>query len=166
MAITPARALKVNFSLPYADSGISLIANTKKTAHIKEFSALNQQGITLAVVAKTAAQELARQLFDNSTIREFETADAAEAAVLDGEVHAWLASSPQPEFLVMQHPDKVDMPLPKALVGYKAGFAIRKGEQEWLNFLNAWVTARQADKWLDATHSYWFKSLDWAKGSE
>jgi len=31
MAITPARALKVNFSLPYADSGVSLITHTAKT---------------------------------------------------------------------------------------------------------------------------------------
>jgi len=36
-----------------------------------------------------------------------------------------------------------------------------KGEQEFLNFLNAWVVARQTDKWLGTTRDYWFKTIDW-----
>ncbi|MET0065311.1 MAG: transporter substrate-binding domain-containing protein [Candidatus Thiodiazotropha sp.] len=165
MAITPARALKVNFSSGYADSGISLITNTKKTQDINDFSGLNKKEINIAVVSRTASEELSGQLFDQSTVRAFESADEAKAAILSGDVHAWLASSPQPEFLLLQHPEMVDMPLSKPLMSYKAGFAVQKGEQELLNFLNAWVTARQADKWLDATHKHWFNSLDWAKDS-
>jgi polar amino acid transport system substrate-binding protein len=51
----------------------------------------------------------------------------------------------------------------KSLISYKAGFGINKGEQEWLNFLNAWITARTADKWLTVTHKHWFGSLGWRK---
>ena len=72
-----------------------------------------------------------------------------------------VASSPQPEFLALQHPGTLDLPLAKPLLSYKAGLAVKKGDQEWLNFLNAWVTARSADKWLSATHKYWFDSLEW-----
>jgi polar amino acid transport system substrate-binding protein len=49
---------------------------------------------------------------------------------------------------------------------YKAGFGIKKGEQEWLNFLNSWVIARQADMWLSASHKHWFQSLQWRKDSK
>jgi polar amino acid transport system substrate-binding protein len=118
------------------------------------------------VVSKTAANELAPRLFNKSTIKIFNTAKEAQQAVLNGEAHGWLASMPQPEFLALQHPDKVDIPLDKPILPYKAGFGIRKGEQEWLNFLNAWVTARQADMWLSSTHKHWFKSLGWRKESE
>lgn len=166
MAITPERALKINFSQPYADSGISLVTNTGKTRNIKQLGELNQEAITIAVVSKTAANELAPRLFNKSTIKVFNTAQEAEQAVLNGEAHGWLASMPQPEFLALQHPDKVDIPLAKPILPYKAGFGIKKGEQEWLNFLNAWVTAREADKWLSATHKYWFQSLKWRKESK
>jgi polar amino acid transport system substrate-binding protein len=166
MAITPERALKIDFSQPYADSGISLATNTEKTRDIKRLDELNQKTITIAVVSKTAANELALRLFNKSTIKVFDTANEAEQAVLNGEAHAWLASMPQPEFLVLEHPEKVDLPLAKPLLPYKAGFGIRKGEQEWLNFLNAWVTARQADMWLSATHKHWFQSLKWRKESK
>ncbi len=33
--------------------------------------------------------------------------------------------------------------------------------QEFLNFLDAWVVAREADKWLGATHQYWFNTIEW-----
>ncbi len=163
MAITPERALKINFSQPYADSGISLATNTEMTRDIKRLEELNQKTITIAVVSKTASNELAPRLFNKSTIKVFNTAKEAEQAVLNGEVHAWLASMPQPEFLALEHPEKVDLPLAKPLLPYKAGFGIKKGEQEWLNFLNSWVTARQADMWLSATHKHWFQSLKWRK---
>jgi len=163
MAITPERALKINFSQPYADSGISLATNTGKTRDIKQLEELNQKTITIAVVSKTAANELAPRLFNKSTIKVFDTAKEAEQSILNGDAHAWLASMPQPEFLALQHPEKVDLPLAKPVLPYKAAFGIKKGEQEWLNFLNAWVTARQADMWLSATHKYWFDSLKWRK---
>jgi len=166
MAITPERALKINFSQPYADSGISLATNTEKTRDIKRLEELNQETITIAVVSKTAANELATRLFNKSTIKVFDTAKEAEHAILNGEAHVWLASMPQPEFLALQHPEKVDLPLGKPVLPYKAGFGIKKGEQEWLNFLNAWVTARQADMWLSATHKHWFQSLKWRKESK
>jgi polar amino acid transport system substrate-binding protein len=166
MAITPQRALKIDFSQPYADSGISLVTNTEKTRNIKQLEELNQKAITIAVVSKTAANELAVRLFNNSTLKVVDTAQAAQQAVLSGEAHAWLASMPQPEFLALEHREKLDLPLGKPILPYKAGFGVKKGEQEWLNFLNAWVTARQADMWLSATHKYWFESLNWRKGSK
>ena len=45
----------------------------------------------------------------------------------------------------------------------RAGFAVIKGDPDFLAFLNAWITARDADTWLPTTTSYWFKSLGWRK---
>jgi polar amino acid transport system substrate-binding protein len=77
MAITPKRALEINFSQPYADSGISLVTNTEKTRNIKQLKELNQKAITIAVVSKTAANELAVRLFNQSTLKVCDTAKTA-----------------------------------------------------------------------------------------
>ena len=63
----------------------------------------------------------------------------------------------------MNNSDAIDLPLNDPLVGWAEALAVRKGEQDLLNFLNAWVTARKADRWLNTTRDYWFESLDWAK---
>ena len=161
MAITPARALKVNFSLPYADSGLILVANTEKTKEIKSLDELNSPENVISVVSTSASEDLARTLFHKATVQSAKTPEEAAKAVLDGTAHAWIAASPQPEFLVLKHPEIVDTPLSKPLLTYKAGFAVKKGDQELLNFLNSWVTSRDADEWLSATHGFWFESLDW-----
>ncbi len=161
MAITPGRALKVNFSLPYASSGITMATNTAMTQNINSLEDLNQPDTTFVVVTGTASETLVNKLFDNATKMVVKEAADAAKAVLSGAVHAYVASFPQPEFLALQNPDKLDIPLAGPLITYKAGLAVQKGEQEWLNFLNAWVTARDADQWLAVSHKYWFNSLDW-----
>lgn len=163
MAITPARALKINFSNPYADSGISLATNTQKTRDIKSLEELNQKDIIISGVSGSVSYELATRLFKKANVKAFKTSKEAKDAVVSGEAHAYVATSPQPKFLALQYPQKIDIPMTKPLISYKAGFGIKKGEQEWLNFLNAWITARTADKWLSATHKHWFGSLGWRK---
>ncbi len=163
MAITPARALKLNFSLPYADSGIVMVANSELTKQITTTEQANQKDVVFAVVADTTSHELVNSLFDNATIKPYKNTKQAAEAVLSGAAHAYVGSSPQPEFLALEHPDVLDVPLDKPLLTYKAGLAVKKGQPEWLNFLNAWVTARSADKWLSATHGYWFENMDWRR---
>jgi polar amino acid transport system substrate-binding protein len=166
MSITPARALKVNFSRPYADSGLSLIAHSAKTQNIDTLEKANQPAVSFAVVQGSVSQELVANLFNNATIKSYKTADEASQALIAGDVHAMVASAPQPELLALEYPELLDLPLDKPLVTYKAGLAVQKGQQEWLNFLDAWVTARSADKWLSATHNYWFESLEWRKAEK
>lgn len=161
MAITPKRALKLNFSLPYADSGIVMVANSELTKQITTMEQANQKEVVFAVVTDTASNDLASSLFDNATIKSYKTAKEAAEAVLSGAAHVYVGASPQPEFLALAHPDVLDLPLIKSLLTYKTGLAVQKGHPEWLNFLNAWVTSRSADKWLAATHDYWFENLNW-----
>ena len=161
MAITPSRALLVDFSIPYADSGITLVANIEKTKDLNSLEEANQPSVVIAVVAGSAAEELVQNVFDNATILSFKDSQMGGKAVHDGEAHAFIASTPQPEFLALQYPEILDLPLSTPMRSYRAGLAVRKGEQPLLNFLNAWITARDADHWLEATHDYWFDSLDW-----
>ena len=41
------------------------------------------------------------------------------------------------------------------------GFAVGKGDPDFLAFLDAWIEAREADTWLPTTHRYWFRTLQW-----
>jgi len=163
MSITPSRALQVNFSRPTADSGVGLATNISKTQKIKTLEELNSPEITIAVVNGTLAHSVSQTFFDRATIKVFATAVLAGKACVEGEAHAYLASLTQTRFLALNNSDKVDLPVKKPLFASKEALAIRKDEQELLNYLNAWVTARQADRWIATTRDYWFGTLDWAE---
>jgi polar amino acid transport system substrate-binding protein len=161
MAITPGRALRISFTQGYSDAGISLATNTPMTRQIGKLEQLNADGIVIAVVKDTVSVGVSERLFDEAETRTYESVAAAQQAVLDDQAHAYIGATPLPKFMSLQYPSKVDMPLQKPLLEFKTGMAVQKGEQELLNFLNSWITARTSDKWIAASHKYWFDSLEW-----
>jgi polar amino acid transport system substrate-binding protein len=165
MAITPRRALRVNFSQPVGNSGISLVTNTDKTKNVSKLRHLNDERIVIAVVADTLAHSVARTFFEKARIRAYPSSDLAEYDILNGRAHAYLATLPEINFLALRNSGKVDVPIAEPIMASSEALAVKKGEQELLNFLNAWVVARRTDKWLVTTREYWFNTIDWLPGA-
>jgi len=161
LTITPERALHVNFSQPYAESGVGLATHTERTANVTDISALDDETFTIAAVEGSVGAALARRLWPRARVQVFASADAATKALLSGEVHGYVEDEPVPTFLALENPGVIDVPTNRPLLVSPAGFAINKGDPDFLAFLNAWITAREADTWLPTTASYWFKSLRW-----
>ena len=161
MAITPGRALQVNFTRPLATSGVTLATNTKKTQNIKSLKDLNEERVVITVVADTLALSVAQTFFDQATIKVYATSELAENEILEDRAHGYLASVPEVNFLALMNSDKIDVPIKEPFMASSEGLAVKKGEQELLNFLNAWVVARLTDKWLGTTHDYWFETIAW-----
>lgn len=166
MAVTPARALRVWFSDPYHESGITLATNTAKTADVTRLEDLNDPRYRIGVVKGTVSEDLARRVFGEATIKVFEQDDEASEALLAGRIHGYLESYPGPQFLALENPDKVDTPLAKPLLVTRSAFAVARGNDDLVHFLDAWITAREADTWLPSTESYWFRSLRWRERLE
>ena len=165
MEITPRRALQVNFTQPLANSGVSMATNKEKTKNVSSLDDLNDERAVIAVVTDTLAHGVARAFFDQATIRMYTTGEEAVAEILEGRAHAYLASVPEVNFLALMNSAVVDVPLSEPILASTEGLAVKKGEQELLNFLNAWVVSRQADRWLSTTREYWFETIDWARVS-
>jgi polar amino acid transport system substrate-binding protein len=161
MAITPRRALQVNFSQPLANSGISIATNTEKTKNVSSLKHLNDERMVITVVADTLAHSVARTFFAQANIKTYPNSKLAENEILENRAHAYVASVPEINFLALMNRRKVDVPISEPIMASSEGLAVKKGEQELLNFLNAWVVARQTDKWLATTHDYWFETIDW-----
>jgi polar amino acid transport system substrate-binding protein len=161
LTITPARALHVNFSQPYAEGGIGLATQVARTSNVKRLEDLDDDTHTIAAVEGSVAVQLARRLFPRAKLRQLASPDEATRALLAGEVDGYLEDEPVPTFLALDNPGVIDVPLARPLLVSKAGFAVNKGDPDFLTFLNAWIVAREADTWLPTTTSYWFKSLRW-----
>jgi len=56
----------------------------------------------------------------------------------------------------------VSVPMVAPLGTFPAAFAVRRGDMDFVNYLNSWIAARSADKWFDSRRIYWFKTTDWA----
>jgi polar amino acid transport system substrate-binding protein len=160
-AITPERALHVNFSEPYASGGITLATNTSSTSEIERFEQLNDGRYTIAAVEGSVGADLAQRLLPAAEVAVFPSIAAASAALVAGDADAYLEEEPVPTFLALEHPNAVDVPVARPLLQSHSAFAVAKGDPDFLAFLDAWITARDADTWLPTTRRYWFESLAW-----
>ncbi len=115
----------------------------------------------MGFIADTVSADLAERMFSKASLVELATKAEAEQDLLKGKIHFLVAANPLPRFLALQYPEKVDVPLTDPLLSFKEGMAINKGDSDFLNFLDSWVTARKADAWIPTTRNYWLRSLEW-----
>ncbi len=163
LSITPQRALKINYSMPYASSGYSLVTNLSLTKDFDSIKDLNNEKVYITAVKGTVSASLASKVFPKAKLDIRKTEKDASSAVINGMVHAFIAPSPIPQFISLKHSDAVDLPLKNPLLTTREAFAVNKGDQEILNFLNAWIIAHEADEWIESVHDYWFNSLKWQR---
>ena len=162
MGITPARNLKVNFSDPYEFSGMSIVANRKLAAGKDNLEAFNNSDTTIVARIGTTAATAAKKYLPNATLRLFDDEGQAIQEVLNNRAAAMVASQPFPEFRTLKYADKLFLPLAgKTFTKEPIGFAIQKGDIDFLNFLNNWIRVKNSDGWLQERYDYWFTTQNW-----
>ncbi len=163
LSITPKRSLDIRFSNPYSSSGYNLVSNLKLTKNFSSIKDLNDSKVYIGVVKGTVSETLVPKVFPRAKMDTFKDTNDAADAVVNGTVHAFVASAPTPRFVSLKYPDEVDLPLEKPLLLTKEAFAINRHNPEMLAYLNSWITVHEADTWIKSTHKYWFKSLKWRR---
>lgn len=162
MGITPARNLKVNFSDPYEFSGMSILANRKLAGNKNGLEAFNDPQLTIVTRIGTTAAAAAKKALPKAQLRLFDDEGQALQEVLNNRAAAMVSSQPFPEFQALKYQEKLFLPLAgKTFTKEPIGFAIRKGDVDFLNFLNNWIRFRTADGWLQERYDYWFTTQDW-----
>ncbi len=161
MSITAERNLTVNFSDPYAYSGLTVMVNKTTTAG-KTLEQLNDPSVTFAARrGATPATVIARE-FPNATLVQFDEDGAATQEVLNGNANATMGPSTTNTDEVAKYPDVLEQPYDKLFDPSGEAFAFRKGDPDAENFFNNWIGQQWRSGWLDARHDYWFAGKEWA----
>jgi polar amino acid transport system substrate-binding protein len=161
MGIVPARNLKVNFSIPYDTTGMSIVAHKKLAKGFKSLGDFNRPDVVLSVRLGATPVAAAKKFMPKAQLRQFDDEAQAFQELLNGKAHAVIASAPTPEFQALKYPDTLFLPLKETFTKEPIGFAVRKGDVDTLNFFNSWITVVSAEGWLKERKHYWFETRDW-----
>lgn len=156
------RAMQVNFSAPYNYTDLSLAANRKLAGGFKELAEFNKSTVTIGVLDTSTAVDIASNAFPNAQLKTYAEDSDLFNDLLEDKIYAAVADSPRPQIVAKLFPEKVDVPSSKALATFPAAFAVRRGDMDFINYLNSWIEARTVNKWLERRRNYWFGSMDWA----
>jgi len=161
MSITPQRNLKINFTVPYANSGMDFVANKEVAGGHSDFADFDRDDYVIAIRRGTSALEVVREHMPKAQIRQFDDERTALQETLNGNAQGFATSAPVPAFSVYDHPDKLYLPFEAKLDSNSEGFGLRKGDADALNFFNNWITVQHQKGWLAARHNYWFGGKEW-----
>ena len=161
MSITPERNLKINFSTPYAQSGLLVVANRELAGNNSKFSDYNDSDVVFTMRRGVTAVDAVRENFPNAQVRLFDEEATAVQEVVNGNATAWVSASPSAAVAVADHDGKLFLPFLETFDNTNEGFGLRKNDSDALNFFNNWILVKQENKWLQERHNYWFKTRDW-----
>jgi len=163
MANTVKRSLTVNFTIPYEYYGTVIVANKKVAGGKSALEDFNETGILFGGRRGGANLERNKVLFPKAKWILFDDDPTLIQEILSGRVHAILGEAPQPGHWASDNPDQLYLPLGNTMIfrGTES-FAIRKGDPDFLAFLNNWIVNRREEGWLKERYDYWFGTRDWA----
>jgi polar amino acid transport system substrate-binding protein len=161
-SIEARRALVVNFSEPYNVTDVTIATSKKMGGELKAMEDFNKKGVTIGVVEGMTSEDLAALEFPKASIQTYAEDSALFTDLVAGKLAAAVADSPRLEILGKLYPDAVAVPDVAPLGTFPAAFAVRRGDMDFVNYLNSWIAARKADKWISTRRKYWFKTTDWA----
>jgi polar amino acid transport system substrate-binding protein len=162
MGIRPQRALKVNFTIPYDYSGMSMVASKKLAAGFESLDDFNKPDVQIAVKLGTTAVMAAKKYMPKAKLRMFDDEAQAYQELRNGNVHAVVGSAPRPAYEAIKYADSLFLPMRDNFTKEPIGFALRKGDPDTLAFFNSWIIGVRSEGWLDDRHHYWFGTRDWA----
>jgi polar amino acid transport system substrate-binding protein len=62
---------------------------------------------------------------------------------------------------VQAAPARLFLPLAQPLASARAAIAVRKGDPDFLNFLDTWLAIQRDEGWLDDHALHWSTTTEW-----
>ena len=161
LSIRPQRNLTINFTIPYAHSGMGIAANRELARDLAWPDGYDSEQVTLTCRRGATACNDVTRLFPKATVRPFDDDIQALQEVLNGNAHAIMSSYPKPVEWADRHPEQLFLPTTDNLSQGDEAFGLRKGDPDALNFFSNWIRVNTTNGWLPERYDYWFKTTNW-----
>ncbi|MCG2774342.1 MAG: transporter substrate-binding domain-containing protein, partial [Desulfobacterales bacterium] len=155
MTVLQSRNLKVNFCEPYYYIGQCILINKKDKDKYKSYKDLNKKGVIITSRLGTTGAFTAERLMPKATYRLFKTEAEGALQVANGIADAFIYDEPQVRVNAAKYKDTT-IGLFEPLTYEPLAWAIRKGDPDFLNFLNNFLRQVRGDGRWDQLKQKWF----------
>jgi len=166
MTITQQRNLKINFADPYVVVGQTILMKKGLKGKVSSAKDLDKPEFTVVTKLGVTGEVATRKFFKKAKIVTFETEADAAAEVLNGKADAFVYDQPY-NILFMSDKGKDKLVHLDAPLTYEPlGWAIRKGDPDFLNWLNNFLRQVKEDKVVDfheKLNKKWLQDTAWLK---
>jgi polar amino acid transport system substrate-binding protein len=163
MTVTQERNLKINFANPNIVVGQTILINKKHKGVIKSYKDLNDSKYIVTSKLGTTGEQAVKRVLPKATYKSFETEPEAALEVVNGKADAFVYDLPYcVVFMAQQGAGKLVF-LDTPFTYEPLAWAIRKGDPDFLNWLNNFLSQMKNDGRYDKIYDKWIKSTEWIK---
>ena len=162
MTRTPQRALRVEFTDPYFETGQALLVNRAKHAPSPSLSwkDFDKPGVVVATRLGTTGEIVARKLFQHATIKTLEAESDAAMEVDAGRADVMVYDQPYIAIRTQESPQRTFALLTPFTKEYLA-MAVRPDDTRLRDWLNLTIFELRASGTYDSLYDSWFVKMPW-----
>ena len=158
MTILQSRNLKINFCEPVYYIGQCLLINKKDIDKYKSYKDLNKKGVVITSKLGVTGAFTAEKMIPKATRRLFKDEATGAIQVANGLADAFIYDEPQVRVFAAMYKDKT-VGIFDPITYEPLAWAIRKGDPDFLNWLNNFLRQIRGDGRWDQFKQRWF--VDW-----
>jgi polar amino acid transport system substrate-binding protein len=155
MTILQSRNLKINFCEPVYYIGQCLLINKKDVGKYKSYKDLNKKGVIITSKLGVTGAFTAEKMMPKATLRLFKTEAEPALQVANGLADAFIYDEPQVRVFAAMYKDKT-VGIFDPITYEPLAWAIRKGDPDFLNWLNNFLRQIRGDGRWDQFKQKWF----------
>ncbi len=163
MTCTQERNLGINFADPYIVVGQAILLNKKHEGKVLSYKDLNDPKYTITSKLGTTGEKAAKRMIPKANYKSFEVETEACMEVIQGNADATIYDLPLIEIIQAQHGEGKTIALNKPFTFEPLAMAIRKGDPDFLNYLNNFIRQYKNDGRWQKSYDKWIKSDEWQK---
>lgn len=163
MTITQKRNLKINFANPYISIGQTMLVKASVAKGKKSWKDLDKPQYTIVTKLGVTGEIATRRMFKHAKIRTFDTEADAVQELLNGKADAFVYDKPYNAMFMAKRGGKGIVFWDKDLTFEPLGWAVRKGDPDFLNWLDNFLNQIKHDGTYAKIYNKWFNDISWLK---
>lgn len=161
MTITESRAKHVDFTIPYFIMGQTIILHERHRGKVKSYNDLNDSRYIVTSKLGTTGEQAVQRKIPRCIYKSFETETDAFLEVKNGNADAFVYDLGYCAIAQAMHGTDNLVFLDKPFTYEPLGFAVRKNDPAFVEFLNAFIRQIKNDGRYDRYYHKWFNQGDW-----
>ncbi len=163
MTLTQSRNMTINFATPYILIGQSILLKKEFAGEVNSYKDLNDPKYTVASKLGTTGEQATKRLISKAKYISYETEQEGVIELINGKIDAFVYDLPFNAIAFSQKGQGKIVHLDQPFTKEPLAWAIRKGDPDFLNWLNNFMNQIKYDGVYDKIYNKWFKDDAWLK---
>ena len=161
MTVNQSRNLRINFAEPYIVIGQTILLRKGLEGEVKSYRDLNDPKYKIGSMLGTTGEQAAKRMIPKAQYFSYDTESEGAMELLNGKLDGFVYDHPFNAIFHAQKGQGKSVFLSEPFTYEPLGWGIRKGDPDFLNWLNNFLNQVKHDGRYDRIYRKWFESTSW-----